>query len=135
MIPRDHITEWRARAPWVPDVQVEQDLIISRALIGIFSHPVLSDGVPWKGEGSRRIPPERNPGTKAPVAAPQTRRMRIISTKLRALYQRKKGRDLFDIRPWRPARIGSRISEPGVRRAGLHRRKGRHGPDVRNAAT
>ena len=50
MIPRDHITEWRARAPWVPDVQVEQDLVISRALVGIFSHPVLSDGVPWKGE-------------------------------------------------------------------------------------
>ena len=34
MIPRDHITEWRARAPWVPDVQVEQDLVISRALVG-----------------------------------------------------------------------------------------------------
>ena len=32
MIPRDHITEWRAWAPWVPDVQVEQDLVISRAL-------------------------------------------------------------------------------------------------------
>ena len=50
MIPRDHITEWRARAPWVPDVQVEQDLVISRELVGIFSHPVRSDGIPWKGE-------------------------------------------------------------------------------------
>ncbi len=43
MIPRDFITEWRAEAPWVQDSQVEQDLIISRALIDIFSHPLLSD--------------------------------------------------------------------------------------------
>ena len=31
MIPRDYITEWRARAPWVQDFQVEQDLVICRA--------------------------------------------------------------------------------------------------------
>ena len=32
MIPRDFITEWRGQAPWVQDFQVEQDLVISRAL-------------------------------------------------------------------------------------------------------
>ena len=32
MIPRDYITQWRERAPWSEDFQVEQDLIISRAL-------------------------------------------------------------------------------------------------------
>jgi hypothetical protein len=42
MIPRDYITEWRAQAPWVQDIQVEQDLVICRALVEIFSHPVLS---------------------------------------------------------------------------------------------
>jgi hypothetical protein len=41
VIPRDYITEWRAHAPWVEDFQVEQDLVISRALVAIFSHPVL----------------------------------------------------------------------------------------------
>ena len=41
MIPRDYITEWRRRAPWVQDFQVEQDLVISRALVDIFSHPLL----------------------------------------------------------------------------------------------
>ena len=30
MIPRDFITEWRAHAPWVLDLQVEQDLGICR---------------------------------------------------------------------------------------------------------
>lgn len=27
MIPRDYISEWRAHAPWVQDIQVEQDLV------------------------------------------------------------------------------------------------------------
>ena len=49
MIPRDYITEWRALAPWVQDSQVEQDLVISRALVEIFSHPVLVDGLAFRG--------------------------------------------------------------------------------------
>ncbi len=49
MIPRDYITEWRAHAPWVQDSQVEQDLVISRALIAIFNHPVLADALAFRG--------------------------------------------------------------------------------------
>lgn len=49
MIPRDYITEWRAQAPWVQDIQVEQDLVISRALVAIFSHPVLADTLAFRG--------------------------------------------------------------------------------------
>ena len=49
MIPRDHILEWRARAPWPQDVQVEQDLVISRALVEIFSHPGLHDALAFRG--------------------------------------------------------------------------------------
>lgn len=45
MIPRDYITEWRANAPWVQGFQVEQDLIISRALVEIFSQPLLHDAL------------------------------------------------------------------------------------------
>jgi hypothetical protein len=37
VIPRDYNTEWRRDAPWVQDFQVEQDLVISRALVKIFS--------------------------------------------------------------------------------------------------
>ncbi len=32
MIPQAYINEWRQIAPWQDDYQVEQDLIISRAL-------------------------------------------------------------------------------------------------------
>ena len=49
MIPRDYITEWRAHAPWVQDFQVEQDLVISRALVEIFSHPHLRDALAFRG--------------------------------------------------------------------------------------
>lgn len=49
MIPRDFITEWRAQAPWVQDFQVEQDLVICRALVAIFSHPLLSQSLAFRG--------------------------------------------------------------------------------------
>ena len=49
MIPRDYITEWRAQAPWVQDLQVEQDLVISRALVEIASHPLLKNALALRG--------------------------------------------------------------------------------------
>ncbi len=49
MIPRDYITEWRGRAPWSEDFQVEQDLIISRALAELFSDPVLTGALALRG--------------------------------------------------------------------------------------
>ena len=49
MIPHDYITEWRGQAPWVEDAQVEQDLVISRALVEIFSHPVLKEALAFRG--------------------------------------------------------------------------------------
>ena len=49
MIPFDHITAWRAHAPWVDNSQVEQDLVISRALVEIFSHPMLADALALRG--------------------------------------------------------------------------------------
>jgi predicted nucleotidyltransferase component of viral defense system len=49
MIPRDYITEWRSHAPWVLDLQVEQDLVICRALVAIFTHPVLREALAFRG--------------------------------------------------------------------------------------
>ena len=49
MIPRDYVTEWRAAAPWVEDAQVEQDLVISRALVEMFSHPLLARSLAFRG--------------------------------------------------------------------------------------
>ena len=49
MIPHDYITTWRSEAPWVEDAQVEQDLVISRALVNIFSHPVLHEALAFRG--------------------------------------------------------------------------------------
>ena len=49
MIPRDYISEWRERAPWSEDFQVEQDLVISRALVAMYSDPVLAEAVAFRG--------------------------------------------------------------------------------------
>ena len=49
MIPRAYITEWRSSAPWATDAQVEQDLVLSRALIEIFSDPSLASALALRG--------------------------------------------------------------------------------------
>ena len=49
MIPRDFITAWRKKAPWVADALVEQDLVISRALVDIYSRPKLADSLAFRG--------------------------------------------------------------------------------------
>lgn len=49
MIPRDYITSWRAEAPWVQDIQVEQDLVICRALVEMFANPILANALALRG--------------------------------------------------------------------------------------
>ncbi len=184
MIELSSITHWRTKAPWGSDAQVEQDLILSRALIEIFQDDYLAnelafrggtalqklfypeatrysedldfvqikpggigsilDGLrkkidPWLGKPTRKL----NEGRATLLyryesSTPQKIKMRLkieintrehftvmglnkiffgiinpwytghthintyyleelLGTKLRALYQRKKGRDLFDL--------------------------------------
>ena len=49
MIPQDYITAWSRVAPWANQRQVEQDLIISRALVAIFSDPFLRGELRFRG--------------------------------------------------------------------------------------
>ncbi len=49
MIPKDFITEWRDQAPWVLDRQVEQDLVISRALVELFSRAAIAKTLAFRG--------------------------------------------------------------------------------------
>lgn len=49
MIPKDFITEWRECAPWALDRQVEQDLVISRALVALFTQRPVSDALAFRG--------------------------------------------------------------------------------------
>lgn len=184
MIPRAYIDEWRATAPWSSDGWVEQDLVISRALVEVFQVAAIAERLafrggtalyklhltpaarysedidlvqvaaqpigetldlvksvldPWLGESQRkfkegrvnliyRFTSEASPPVrmrlkieintrehftelglvKAPFAV-ESRWFtgaaevttfgidELLGTKLRALYQRKKGRDLFDL--------------------------------------
>jgi predicted nucleotidyltransferase component of viral defense system len=49
MIPQAYITEWRNKAPWPDDAQVEQDLVIERALVEIYSDPFLKERLAFRG--------------------------------------------------------------------------------------
>jgi predicted nucleotidyltransferase component of viral defense system len=184
VIPGANVAAWRARAPWPSDAQVEQDLVLSRALVELFQAPDVAGTVALRGgtalhelvlEGPRRysedldlvqvaegpvglffdairrvldprlVSPSRKLGPAGATLAYRfettghpVQRMRLkieintrehspvlplverdftvenpwfggvarvrtyrseelLATKLRALYQRKKGRDLFDL--------------------------------------
>ena len=49
MIPQDYITAWNGVVPWASQRQVEQDLIISRAIVAIFSDPFLRAELRFRG--------------------------------------------------------------------------------------
>lgn len=49
MIPSDFIAEWRSQAPWVESSQVEQDFVITRALIEIFDDDRLAEALAFRG--------------------------------------------------------------------------------------
>src|SRR5580704_13777344 len=49
MIPIMNIIAWSASAPWADIRQVEQDLIISRALIDLFGDPTLARELRFRG--------------------------------------------------------------------------------------
>lgn len=184
MIPRGNVTSWRAAAPWADDAQVEQDLVLSRAMVEMFDdsriagqfalrggtalHKVALAGPvrysedidlvqvvpgpikvlfdvfhdrmdPWLGKhayehrahsiravwrfrtetvpvqgmrlkveantrehftvlGLRKEPfAVDNPWFTGSTSIPIYSMDELLGTKLRALYQRKKGRDLFDL--------------------------------------
>lgn len=49
MIPKAYITEWSNNVSWVNNHQIEQDLIIERALVEIFSQAELSKHLAFRG--------------------------------------------------------------------------------------
>ena len=49
MIPQSYITAWRKQAPWQENYQVEQDLIIQRALIALFSDEFIKERLAFRG--------------------------------------------------------------------------------------
>ncbi|MBN1654368.1 MAG: nucleotidyl transferase AbiEii/AbiGii toxin family protein [Deltaproteobacteria bacterium] len=200
MIPRANITAWRVHAPWPSNEQVEQDLVLSRALVAMFSHDIVAEQAvfrggtalhklffsasgrysedidlvqrdagpigklvdairetldPWLGDpkwkqgqgrftlyyrfqttfapvsdmrlkieintrehfsvlGIARQPfTVDNPWFKGTAELPVYQLDELLGTKLRALYQRKKGRDLYDL--WTALRSGSVDSNRVVR--------------------
>lgn len=49
MISSNYITEWAAEHPWPTNEQVEQDLLLSRALVAIYSDSFLKEHLAFRG--------------------------------------------------------------------------------------
>ena len=49
MIPRPYIAQWQEYAPWKQFYQVEQDLVISRALVELFADDFLKENLAFRG--------------------------------------------------------------------------------------
>jgi hypothetical protein len=49
LIPVSHVQAWSRAAPWPDPRQVEQDLIISRALCDLFNAPALNGAIAFRG--------------------------------------------------------------------------------------
>ena len=49
MLPRRYIEEWKEYAPWPEDAQVEQDLVIEKALLELFANPFLQERLAFRG--------------------------------------------------------------------------------------
>jgi len=63
VIPRAHITAWRGSAPWPTDEQVEQDLVLSRAVVELFGNPTVAETMACRGGTALHklflVPPRR----------------------------------------------------------------------------
>jgi hypothetical protein len=145
VIPELAVREWSAAHPWPLPSQVEQDLLLSRAICEIANHPYLGGELAFRGGtalhklhlpeplrysedldymrttaggigpsvsvlgklgrqlGFTAMPLARLPSQvesswwrgQAEVATLQP--TELVATKIRALYRRSKGRDLFDL--------------------------------------
>ena len=49
MIPQQAVVAWRKQAPWSVDSMIEQDLVISRALVELFNHPRIAESLAFRG--------------------------------------------------------------------------------------
>lgn len=63
MIPESYIESWRAHVPWQTLAMVEQDMVISRALINLYNHPKIQDTLIFRGGTALNkliiVPPSR----------------------------------------------------------------------------
>lgn len=49
MIPNNFITQWSQHAPWSYQSQIEQDLVLSKALISLFQQPIIQESLAFRG--------------------------------------------------------------------------------------
>jgi len=49
VITEAELAHWRSNVPWIPDDQVEQDLVLSRLIVELANHGLLGDELVFRG--------------------------------------------------------------------------------------
>ncbi len=49
MLPKAYIDQWKINSPWQQDEFVEQDLILSRLLIELYSSKIITENLAFRG--------------------------------------------------------------------------------------
>ena len=49
MIPELYIEQWKKKVPWVTLSMVEQDMVISRALVTLYNQPKIANALAFRG--------------------------------------------------------------------------------------
>jgi hypothetical protein len=52
VIPKAYITHWAAGAPWANELQIEQDLVLSRLIVEIANHGLLGEELAGRVRGT-----------------------------------------------------------------------------------
>ena len=110
MIPQLYINAWRSQAPWPEDAQIEQDLILSRTLVELFSDQYLAEKLVFRGGTAIQKlflnPPVRYSedidlvqGTSEPIGEAMTRLRKKLDPWLgKPKYKQSEGRVTFTYR-------------------------------------
>lgn len=110
MIPQMYINAWRSQAPWPDNAQIEQDLILSRTLVELFSDQYLAEKLVFRGGTAIQKlflnPPMRYSedidlvqGTSEPIGEAMTRLRKKLDPWLgKPKYKQSEGRVTFTYR-------------------------------------
>jgi len=110
LIPQMYINAWRSQAPWPDDAQIEQDLILSRTLVELFSDQYLAEKLVFRGGTAIQKlflnPPMRYSedidlvqGTSEPIGEAMTRLRKKLDPWLgKPKYKQSEGRVTFTYR-------------------------------------
>ncbi len=98
MIPEKFVESWREKVKWKSLELVEHDLLLSKVIVDLYADPFIRESIAFRGGTILNKPFSIDSEYFVGTSIMTTYQLEeLMATKLRALFQRCKGRDLFDL--------------------------------------